>query len=205
MVGKAVAKVLKTILLCLVLVLVAFPGAQTQAASRKSALKAYKKFLEKKTIQVKLSSQSLKIKPEYFAVVKVNNDSIPELLVRSSLTSYLFTYRNGKVKQISKNAIGTNVVRPSAYYPTKSIFYLTGIGGVGATSADYMKVNIKNGKISYIASCFHGMNFTDYRISGKTVGKGDFKRYMAGQTKGISMKNTKYAKNNKTNRNNKLR
>jgi len=198
-------KVLKTLLLSLILTMIAFPEMQTMAAPRKGGMKAYQKFLSKNTITVKEIGKSKKVEPDRFAVIKLNNDKIPELVVQAGLNYYLFTYKKGKVKQVGNSYFGSSPIWTIGYYPGKSILCLNGFAGVGSSYYRYMKAKIKNCTISEIASRIHLMNFVDYRISEKSVGKTAFDRYMAGQTGRTSMKTITFSNNNKKNRQKKLR
>lgn len=81
-----------------------FGSASTvQAASKKSAaLKAYNSFLQKKSYRV-YTRYSVSFSKVSFGLAYLNNDSVPELIVKDNVDrSYkdyrlIFTYKNGKV------------------------------------------------------------------------------------------------------------
>ncbi len=93
-------------------------GAWAQAAGRQSgALKAYKKFLRKSQVDVKVSnSAKLKMDNASFLVTDVDHDGIPELVLETSqqfgmaCDSILFTYHKGKVEQVLNTDHGGLIV-----------------------------------------------------------------------------------------------
>ena len=111
--------------LLLLLFLVVISSTTTQAASKKKkALKAYKKMLSQSTIEVipphydegeeYILYRNTKASKVKFAVIYLDNDNVPELLVTAKDTSYgtgrwartiwsIFTYKNGKIVRIDNN------------------------------------------------------------------------------------------------------
>ncbi len=95
----------RTILLLLTVVMVlSFSGTTFAASLQQKAIKAYKKVLSSKTIVVKLPRKKKKFSTSklYAALVYVDNNSVPELLINSDPSSThgltaILGYKKGKV------------------------------------------------------------------------------------------------------------
>lgn len=103
---KISAVVLAAAMLLSVSVIAQGQGRQIQAANEESsALKAYKKFLSKSKVDVKQGTE-LEMDKVSFIVLDLNHDGISELILETSqqyglaCDHILFTYYNGKVKQV---------------------------------------------------------------------------------------------------------
>lgn len=110
----------------LILMMAMIMSVSVQAASKKSlAVQAYKQFLGQSQIPWD-SNWTVKSSNCYFGLVYINNDTVPELVVKnvqdvSHAGGYgrIYTYKNGKVQQIAK--LSMNTARFS-YYKKKSVY-----------------------------------------------------------------------------------
>ncbi len=123
----------KTMVRCLFMCmfLIAFMSTQrinAEAASKKSqAIKAYKKFLSKKTINWNNGKKKVQSSKCKFGLVYIDKDSVPELFVDASGAGtqhidgayQLYTFRKGKVRLVC------NITDMFSYYKKTGIF-LTG-------------------------------------------------------------------------------
>lgn len=142
----------KKIFLLTLLLLMSMTSLTAQASSTKTkALKSYAKLLSKS----KISTNKLKSSGCSFALAYIDNNSVPELVIKSfqlgSSNGYyvVYTYKNGKAVQIG-NLLGTSF----GYYKKKGVFrdmrYFTHpMGGPGDQTTYY---KLSNGKITSMLS-----------------------------------------------------
>ncbi len=127
------------LLLFLMLVLAALP-LNAQAASQKTkAIKAYTKMMSKSTMRWGADTYYTKVPTKNceFAIAYIDNDSVPELIVRNTRDithiagfGVVYTYRNGKV-QVVKNI---HIDDKFYYYKKKGVFVSMYVSGGTAES-----------------------------------------------------------------------
>lgn len=206
----------KWLVLCMLCVLAAgicnasieVPGKQAIAASRKkSALKAYSKFLSQGKIE--WGSNKYKRSSFGFKTRDLDGDKIPELLLTCSEAcsgdgyEKIYTYKNGAVREIL--GAGHGVFK---FYPVKHIVCFS-----GAQSGDYWTrwYKMSNGKMKRVAAEEGRDKLVDpdsddlqveihykYYINEKKVSKANYNKYIK-KLKGKEFK-VAYIKNTKQNR-----
>lgn len=209
----------KLLALCLLFVLAAgisnvsleAPGKQVTAATKKkSALKAYQKFLSQSKIQ--WGNNKYKKGSFGFKIKDLDGDKIPELLltcnegVAADGYERIYTYKKGVVNEV----LEANHSR-FCFYPGKHIVCET-----GAQSGDYFTrwYKMSNGKIKYVAgeegrekvieadtesdAGFQIEIHYKYYINKKKVSKASYNKYIK-KLKGKEFK-FDYIKNTKQNR-----
>lgn len=202
----------KKILVMLIMLIVLTMPAQIHASSTKTkALKAYGKMLTKS----KIGRRNWKSSGCDFALVYFDNNSVPELVVRSYESGMrngyyeIFTYKNGKVKSLYDD-LGVGF----EYYKKKSVFrdvsYFTAPMGGPGNSTIYYK--IKNGAISSRLTCTvyepnpkYNRKKTTYKYyyNGKKISKSKYKSKLKSFTsnkKVVSSSSIKFRDNTKKNR-----
>ncbi len=107
------------------------PTDAQAASASKSALKAYNRLLQKKSYTIEREKYNMT--NGVFSVAYIDNDSIPELLVRIDWRSgnnmlsrlALFTYKNGKVKLLDTRPLGLlgGYGNKYGYYKKKGVFF----------------------------------------------------------------------------------
>ena len=175
---------------------------QAAAGKKTKAMKAYSAFLRKKTVKVGDDAvPAAKIK---FAIAYINNDNVPELIVRGKRGYFgktptdhgfqVYTFKKGKVKKtklfyaMSENdpMIDASIIK---YYKKKNCVILD------ENYAGYVYANI-NGKRSW-------RRFYDsYYISSREgrVTKKEFEKALKKMVGSKKAKTVKYYKNTKANR-----
>lgn len=155
------------IIICLSVVYI-LPTQSVYASTSGKEIKAYKKFLKKKSYMV--NSVSYDMSKSSFVVKDINDDGTKELIIFPNTdemcTFVLYTYYKGKVKYVlsaDHSEIG--------YYNKKSVF-ISKWTSMGIVTTHYYVY--KKGKIKEIAS-FSDYKYFDesmdnhYEISGKEV------------------------------------
>lgn len=161
---------LLALLLCVSL---AAPAVNVQAASKKSqAIKAYKQFLGSKPDNGSYD----------FAMIYLDNDSVPELLVGA----FLYTYKDGKVTQHSV-VFGDSGL---SYYKKKGVIvtlhtHNNVIYKEGMQSSDYYKFTKTKLTRKLYKECVYKIN-----ASGKAAGKKKYS-YSRYNSKNMQVKTTK--------------
>lgn len=133
---------LSLLFLCLTVVLMV--PVQSQAASTKAkALKAYRKMLAGSTLEWGESNWYVSTKNCKFAIAYIDNNSIPELIIRNDVDTYhasgyglLYTYRKGKVQFVDVLSMNSKFY----YYKKKGIF-TDNYTGSGVSSTIYQKLS----------------------------------------------------------------
>lgn len=186
----------RTLMITLIIMLMLTVPALA-ASKKKKALKAYRKYLSKSAVTVKECGIKTRVEPERFAVIKLNGDKVPELIILSNGRLYFFCYKKGKIRQIGNTGIfGSG----AGYYPARQLIRGTSIAGVGASSENYTQINVKKLKITYCSSAIYGMNFRDYRVLGRTVSYSSYLSYIRKLTGPVREKKISYIQNTKKNR-----
>ena len=111
---KSFRKMAAAMVLC-VLVLCAFSGTVHAASTKSKALAAYKKYLAANMVQrnSRGAITNSTTCASRFAIIYLNNDSVPELFVERAgllFSPFVYTYKNGKL-----TAIEGTMVSPSAH------------------------------------------------------------------------------------------
>lgn len=168
----------KNILMLLCVALLAgilLPGVQTEAASKKTkALKAYKKLLASDSIE--FSSRGSVNPSDYsFALVYIDNNSVPELVIWGNQPHSLYavyTYKNGKAKFLQNTGDGFG------YYKKKGIF----AGGLFSSYAceNYFKLSAGKSIKRFSITEYNGFASYQRYQSNKEVSitKAKFKRQL---------------------------
>lgn len=188
------------------------PHISEAKSTKQKALKAYSKFLSKKTI--KWGSQPVKSKEIEFAIKNLNNDSIPELIAYWPNASVsdgfenIYTYKNGKIKLL-KNLYSESITH---IWKKKGLFKIS-----GARQGHYWDeyYTLKKGKLKLLFSkvgsefgydsegepIYYNKIRYKYYINNKKVKKSKFLSYKKKRIgKAKSNSKYKYHKNNKKNR-----
>ncbi len=184
-----------------------------QAASKtQMALKAYSKYLSKSQVDIMKSGAGYwDLGPEHrhyktsnssnvqFALAYINNDTIPELILKEVIAGYysttsffgVFTYAGGKVVRLQA---GGGYDSFSGYYRRKGLFVITRATEGTPYYKDYYRVNGSVTKKILTLSDFDGMK--EYSYLGKEISKAKFNSYLKNivgytkMTKCIFRKNT---------------
>lgn len=183
-----------------VLTFALFAGnTRVQAASTKTkALKAYSKLLSQKNLKWsnKLNVKSSKCK---FALIYVDNNSVPELFVDASgagtnhVSGFykLYTYRDGKVKDVCtmRDAFG--------YYKKKGVFVTATL--LHGEYITYHKLSSGKSSVKLRSETYYSTSY--YNGSGKKISKSSFNKTLkslVGSTKKIAPVCRKNTKTNRT-------
>lgn len=189
-----------------------FSSASTvQAVSKKrtttekvAALKAYNTFLQKKSYKV-YTRYSVSFSRASFALVYLNNDSIPELLVKDNFDrSYkdyrlIFTYKNGKVTLLNHDIFSKYYKKTGMY--TRVIKLSTNRTGlreiqhnklVGKQSKRYL-IRQKGKSYGTMINRYCDGNMND-------ISPAEYNRRLKKLTKSKKATSVKYYKNSATNR-----
>lgn len=186
----------RTLMIALIITLIL--TVPTLAASKKKkAMKAYRKYLSKSSITVKSNGKKTRVKPKRFAVVKLDGDTVPELIMSSYSRLFFFRYKKGRVRQIGNTGVFTS---GSDYYPGRQLIKNLSFGGVGVSSEDYIQINVKKQKIAYCCTATSGMNFKDYHILGRQVSHSSYSSYVKKLVGSVREKEIRFIQNTKTNR-----
>lgn len=199
--------------LTIVVLTLALTLTASAASKKKKAVNAYKKFLSKSTITIQNPKTKVKTKKLKFAVVYLDNDNIPELIIDRTSTlakmpwgapafspnCYLIYKYTGKVKQIahanSNFAINT-------YFKGKSIFVQSGFIDDGNGKKTFNTYNhITGSKLTQIASQVGDK----YLVNNKEATKADYEKEIKKYTGGASPTSIKYYKNTASNRKKKIK
>lgn len=107
------------------------PTDAQAATAKKSALNAYDKLLQKKSYVIE--GEKYNLRNSVFSVAYIDNDSVPELLVRIDWRSgnntlsrlALFTYKSKKVKLLDTRPLGLLGMYGNkyGYYKKKGVFF----------------------------------------------------------------------------------
>lgn len=186
----------RTLMITLIIMLMLTVPALA-ASKKKKALKAYRKYLSKSAVTVKEYGSKTKVEPEQFAVIKLNGDKVPELILLSKGWLYFFCYQKGKVRQIGNTGFLTSGV---GYYPARQLIRNSSIAGVGASSENYIQMNVKKRKMTHCGSVIFGMNFRDYRVLGRQTSYSSFSSYIRRLTGSVREKQIRFIQNTKKNR-----
>lgn len=164
--------------------------ASVQAASQKSkAIKAYDRFLSGRYID--WESKKVETKDCSFALVYVDKDNVPELLVWGGgrnvyhAVGYgrLYGYKNGKVKMLGKLRDGFQ------YYKKKGVY--VAIGHLRGEIKSYQKISGSSSK--QVVGKFTNTK-TSYYANGKSISKSTFNKKLK---KLVGNKKPSYAKSYK--------
>lgn len=210
---KKVLKIL-TVLLFMIL-LVCMNSFTVEAASKKEkALKAYNKMLSQSSFKVNISTMTgektkcIKYKTANcsFAVLYIDNDSVPELIVKNLRDGYhaigygaIFTYKNGKIKQVDALSLNNSF----KYYKKKGVF-IDNYSVVGYSWNSYIKLS--NGKAKFIVGTGKnianpGSKKTEYvDANGKTISKSTFNKILKKHVKSSKALKVKFISNTTENR-----
>ena len=119
-------KILK--MLILVMTVLCFPSMVSSASKKdrkQDAIKAYIDFLSQPTIKFHDLEERIKTSDCRFALVYVDNDNIPELVIDASDAEHimhasgyynLFTWKKGKIKYVDNTSDGFQYVKKSGVY-----------------------------------------------------------------------------------------
>lgn len=124
---KRFRKMAAAMVLCVV-VLCAFSGTVHAASTKSKALAAYKKYLADNVVQRNSRGAIMNSTTcaSRFAIIYLNNDSIPELVVeRAGLlySPYVYTYKNGKMTAVEGTMVSASA-HLEGYYKKKGCLVL---------------------------------------------------------------------------------
>lgn len=165
------------------------------ASKRTEAVKAYKKFISGSTFKWN-NSVTFKSEDCSFALVYVDNDSIPELLVMGGSTFHaaghekLYTYKNGKVKLVYTGIDGLG------YYKKTGIFYSIRYSQMEVR--EYLKLSGSSSKTLLKKTYRNGWSY--YDKNEKKISKSIFNKKLKSYTKGKKAVKTNYHRNTAYNR-----
>ena len=160
----------------------------TQAQKAK---KAYANFLTKNTGAKKK-----------FAVVNLNKDSIPELVIYNGTDRLVYAYINGKLKCIGKE-ISDRIYLETTFYPSKNLIYSEEMIK-NFISISYEKFDGK--KVKEVASKEGTYDSSyKYKVEGKKVSAKKYNNYvkqlnLKGKVKKVKVSKIKLVKNTDSNR-----
>ena len=174
-------------LLLTLILLFAFSGTATAASTKSKAMKAYKSELAAIQKQAKPGKT-------YFAIIYLDNDSIPEVVTYSSLGGKprILTYYKGKVKDYFSPANTKYtyyykkkaVLREKAFYKDFNYF-------------SYDKVKLSTGKITYFTYYMDGKYYNSNEKKITKAKSQELLKKRVGSTKATKIK---YHKNTAANR-----
>ena len=186
----------RTLMIALIITLIL--TVPTLAASKKKkALKTYGKYLSKSAITVKNYGKKTRVKPEQFAVIKLNGDKVPELITLSNSQLFFFCYKKGKIRQIGNAGLFTSGVK---YFPGRQLLKNSSFGGVGVSSENYIQINVKKQKTADCCMAISGMNFKEYYIQGRQVSRSSYSSYVKKLVGSVREKEIRFIQNTKKNR-----
>lgn len=160
------------VILAVVTALLLASGVQAQAATTKTkAMNAYNKLLSQKTLTW-TGNQKIPTSKCKFAVIYVDNNSVPELFVDASnaglnhVSGYyrLYTYYNGKVKEVCtvRDAFG--------YYKKKGVFETATL--LHGEYVTYYKLASGKSSVKLRSESYYTTNY--YDGAGKKISKTTF-------------------------------
>lgn len=197
-------KNLRNLLLLAVLLVLALEPMNAQAASQKTkALKAYKSFLKKST--VKLNGRSCKLSNAKFAVVYIDNNSVPELLVETYYKigndkismNALYTYKNNKMVQLF--SVNNGLAYSRCYYYKKTGIFHRYISHGDYQSYYYYRLSGKK-MTRKLAEEWEAGKTTYYKNSGKKITKSKFNKELKTLTRSKKVESITLRKNTASNR-----
>lgn len=109
------------------------PTTASAVSKRTKAVRAYKKYLKSHSYL------------EKFALVYLDNNSVPELITKTGSIAYIATYKNGKVKDCGA-MIYTDYTSGKFKYYKKTGIYRSAYRDYGAACTGYAKLS--KGKVS---------------------------------------------------------
>ena len=202
------------IMLTMMLMVLLIPGIPTQAASKKNALRAYKKLLSMNTIMIVPKNIQLypdgrykgtKREKAQFSLAYLDSDNIPELFIYDNYIGYaLFRYAGGKVVR-ANYAIA--YAKPGGYYPG------TGIYRVDSDTEGYIfhdeYIRYHSGKHNIVLEHRHIHDYDEdenevisddyYTVYSESISKGRFDDLLAEYTNGKTMTRLVLRKNTASN------
>ena len=221
-------KLIKTTLLLLLCTAFIMPKANGYALTeRQKALNAYAKYLSySKTYVLKYGTpyvhyivsgrfgeakyNGTKASSTDFAIMYINNDDIPELIVRTKDKRYysVLTYRKGKVVRLKGTQEDGTYDTVKGYYKKTGVFFDVRTADFGIDRRIYYKMNATKAsdKLEIWINNKGSKPSKDYEYitsSGKTVSCNHsmFKEKLKNLTKGKKPTSIKYYKNTAKNRN----
>ena len=188
------------------IVSVATVQAASKATSKKAAaLKAYNTFLQKKSYKVYIR-YSVPFSKASFGLAYLNNDSVPELIVKDNVDrSYkdyrlIFTYKNGKVKLLNHDIF-------SKYYKKTSVYMRViklSTNRTGLREVQHNKLigtQSKRYLIRQKGTVIYGEKINRYCDANmKDITPAEYNRRLKKLTKSKKASSVKYYKNSATNR-----
>ena len=172
------------------------------ASVKDQALKAYDSLLSNQTISWS-DGQKVSLKGSQFALVNLDKDSTPELVVQAKNTDMahgiyaIYTFRNGKATRVNLNGIDN-----LAYYPKKNVIRVTRYGQ--GYTYDYYVMNNKPVQVleenHFIEEGTDKLTKTYLNRSNKKISVKTFNKQLksqVGKTKAVKLT---YTKNSAANR-----
>lgn len=215
------------LILSMVMLLPAISGYA--ATQKQKAMNAYKKWLGQSKVSVLKKGQEIadyngayggvedkanytptKASKTEFAIAYIDNDNIPELIVRTKDKRYysVLTYRKGKVVRLKGTQEDGTYDTVKGYYKKTGVFFDVRTADFGIDRRIYYKMNATKAsdKLEIWINNKGSKPSKDYEYitsSGKTVSCNHsmFKEKLKNLTKGKKPTNIKYYKNTAKNRN----
>ncbi|MDO4647768.1 MAG: hypothetical protein Q4B26_03885 [Eubacteriales bacterium] len=161
-------KQLKRTLFLTLLLLMLIPQTALAASARSKALSAYRNFLSQSTFNWPDSRTIVDMQKCEFALVYVDKNSVPELLIYSGANYnthadgfyLLYTYKKGNVVFLG------NMMDGFSYYRKKGV-YCAFHGGTSGMDRYYFKLS--KGKVSAILYTYDDSTYKGYDLNGDGV------------------------------------
>ena len=215
--NNKIMKLLKTTLLLLLCTAFIMPKANGYALTeRQKALNAYAKYLSYSKTYVRYIGSGRFGEAKYngtkasstdFAIMYINNDDIPELIVRGDVGGYksygVYTYKNGKVQFVygEKAAIFRGCYAKTGYFV--SLEDLEACPYVDYMR-DYVQMSGTRATKIFTHKVTNGKN-VKFWIKGQPVSEAKYTRAIRGAVQNKKMTAVKYYKNTGANRKSVLR
>ena len=206
---KKLTKQFKGILLVMLCVILMVPHVNANAATqRQQAMTAYKKMLSASRVYYyrTLTYHGSLSKNVYFGLAYINNDGIPELVLRAKCNGVslysVWTYKNGKAVRVAYGN-GGSVFKG---YFNKTGIYLERAYSDGTPFTDSYYRLSGTSATRVISKFDYGYGGgADYSIGNRSCSASAFAAKRRSITKGLAMKKVSYVKNSASSRKAKLK
>ncbi len=173
---KLLSIILTLTMLFSVTAVLSAPTTASAASKRTKAVKAYKKYLKSHSYL------------QYFSLVYLDNNNVPELITKSGNIAYIATYKGGKVKDCGA-MIYTDYTGGKFKYYKKTGVYRSAYVNSGVLASGYAKVSKGNAK-----SQVYKMSSNYYMVKGGCAQKVSKLVYVLRAKKITKFKKAKSAK-----------
>jgi hypothetical protein len=181
-----------TVAVCITLLCASFSApAEVDALTKKNqkAHDAYEQAMQNGEIETRIYYDSFREDWVYYenAYYDINRDGYDELIQKSDLTYYIWTYHKGKVKEVV-SATSPSVLTMSIYPKTRTILFKYREPGLHHKSDKYYKISRGEGKLLAVYDSEYETDgdtpTVTYYKKGKKVSRATYNAYVKSLKKG---------------------